>query len=309
MLSKFNAKRNKIFLDKDSPAFDINEVVDIVLSPSLYWSKKVTLPVKYLREVKALLPSLFEDTLPSGLYSYSAYKEEDAFFIFAYEDKVLIDLLVEKGIALSQVGHVHFAQKEFVLIKEPISIDETQCLFFKDDMLVLLPMSWFPHSVDLELERIQLSKFYINLKQFSHVISERSLYTFMTFFVLFLFLIGGQYFIVSSKINTIESRKSEVFQQYNLKSTMFQNRALLSEYEAKYRFQTQLRNHITSILDLQLHNKEKLVFMGLDKKKFTVKLQGITALIQKKIEDDLHAKKVSFKSQLNKDELQLEFSL
>ena len=308
-MSKFNTKHNKIFLDKDSPTFDINEVVDIVLSPSLYWIKKVILPVKYLRDVTALLPSLFEDVLPAGVYSYSAYKEDEAFYIFAYEDKVLIDLLATKGISLSQVRDVHFAQKEFLSIKEPISINDTQCLFFKDDVLVILPKSWFNLSVDLNLESINLSKFYISIKQFSHVISEKSLYTFVTIFVLFLLLIGGQYFILNNKISDVESMKDKVFQKYNLKSTMFQNRALLSEYEEKHHFQMQVRNNINAILDLHLKNKEKLVFMGLNRKKMTVKLQGITKVIRKKIEYDLHTKKISFKSKLNKDKLELEFSL
>ncbi|MDQ7066925.1 MAG: hypothetical protein Q9M40_02365 [Sulfurimonas sp.] len=73
------------------------EKVSIILSPSLYWVQKLSLRVKYVREVKKLLPSIFEDMLPAGQYSYSAYKRGDDFFIFAYEDKAILKLLQDKS--------------------------------------------------------------------------------------------------------------------------------------------------------------------------------------------------------------------
>ncbi len=89
----FRSKAKAFFVDVDSPSYHLDESVNVILSPSMYWVKRVTLPVKYLREVKSLIPSLFEENLPDGKYSYSAYKDGDSFLIFAYNDKEVLDLL------------------------------------------------------------------------------------------------------------------------------------------------------------------------------------------------------------------------
>ena len=98
---KFNTKLKTIFLDPNSDKSVINnydndsilvtddaskkrEKVNVILSPSLYWVKKLSLPVKYVREVKKLLPSIFEDTLPKGNYNYTAYKSGEDFFGFEH---------------------------------------------------------------------------------------------------------------------------------------------------------------------------------------------------------------------------------
>ena len=87
MFSKFNKQIDTIFLDTICDNFHTDNKVNIILSPSLYWIKKVSLPVKNVKDVKPLLASIFEDILPDGTYNYSAYKNDDAYLVFAYEDK------------------------------------------------------------------------------------------------------------------------------------------------------------------------------------------------------------------------------
>ncbi|MEA2091565.1 MAG: hypothetical protein U9O83_04260 [Campylobacterota bacterium] len=115
MFTIFNPKLTTLFLDPNSESSYSaikGAKVNIILSPSLYWVKKLSLPVKYLRDAKKLLPSLFEDTLPKGNYSYTAYKSGDEFLIFAYEDKYILETLSKEGISLSNVANVYFAQSE-----------------------------------------------------------------------------------------------------------------------------------------------------------------------------------------------------
>ncbi len=73
---QFNRQHKILFLDPNYPAVCGDEKVDIILSPSLYWIKKISLPLNSLREVRTLLPSIFEDMLPDGIYSYSVYKNQ-----------------------------------------------------------------------------------------------------------------------------------------------------------------------------------------------------------------------------------------
>ena len=94
----FRSKADAFFVDTDSPACTLEGPVNVILSPSMYWVKRVKLPVKYLREAKSLIPSLFDENLPEGKYSYSAYKDGDSFLIFAYNDKEVLDRIAEKGI-------------------------------------------------------------------------------------------------------------------------------------------------------------------------------------------------------------------
>ena len=84
---KFNTQLKTLFLDPHSEIEHTDEKVNIILSPALYWVKRQTLPVKYIRDAMKLLPSIFEESVPEGHYSYSAYKDGDTFVLFAYDDK------------------------------------------------------------------------------------------------------------------------------------------------------------------------------------------------------------------------------
>ena len=138
MFTKFNQKHKTFFLDLSSPAVEVDEKVNIILSPSMYWVKKLSLPLSKSSEAKKLLESIFEDTLPLGNYNYSVYKEGKFFFAFAYDDKFIIDTLEEKGISVANVASVHFAQSELGFIEGAVKINETQSIFLKDGILILL---------------------------------------------------------------------------------------------------------------------------------------------------------------------------
>ena len=146
MFTIFNSKLKTIFLDPNSSTNNNSvaddEKVNVILSPSLYWVKKVSLPVKHEREVKKLLPSLFEDILPEDNYSYYVYKTGEEFLIFAYSDKIILDTLLEKNISLSNVSKIYFAQSEIKDIESALKINETQSIYLKDDLLILVPCCW-----------------------------------------------------------------------------------------------------------------------------------------------------------------------
>ena len=89
MFTQFNQKYKTIFLDPSSDISSVEEKVNVILSPSLYWVKKLSLPLKKASEAHKLLPSIFEETLPLGNYNYSVYKKGDDFFAFAYDDKAI----------------------------------------------------------------------------------------------------------------------------------------------------------------------------------------------------------------------------
>jgi len=309
LFSKFSKQVNTIFVDKNSSHFTVLGKVNIILSPSLYWVKKVALPVKYIRDVKTLMPSLFEDSLSKGIYNYSAYKSDDEFCIFAYEDKMILDTLHKKGISSSQINNVYFAQSEFSHINEAIKIDENSSLFLKDEVLALLPSTWFKDAIDLDLSTITLSKHKITLKQFSHLVNEKSLYTLFGIGLLFLVLTLSEYFITLDKITIANAKKEAIFEKHGLKSTMFQNEALLKDFKQKHKTQTKFRDSISKLLTLKLSKNVKLSLIELKGKKFKVEFDGLKAKDEAILKRELKSKKIKFRSIYKKKQLRLEITL
>ena len=311
MFSKFNKQIDTIFLDINSPSFETSEHVNVILSPSLYWVKKISLPVKYLRDVKALLPSLFEDILPKGNYSYSAYKSGKEFYIFAYEDKLILDTLHDKGITTAQIHNVYFSQRELFDIQGAIQIDQTQSLYKKDDTLLLIPSSWTKSHTELfrSLDKIVLSKDNIVLKQFSHLVNEKSLYALASVAVVFLILIASEYFITLEKISKVESLKEEVFVKAGLKATTFQNRSMLREYQQTDKIQKTVRKKIVNILNIPLTNSTKILDLSLRGKTIKVAFEPITDGVKSLIFNHLKSQNIKFKSTLESKILHLEIEL
>ncbi len=286
MFTKYNKQANTIFLDTSSDIFYTQERVNIILSPSLYWVKKVSLPVKNLRDVKPLLPSLFEDFLPEGVYSYSAYKSEDDFFIFAYEDKKILVLLDTKGISASQVQNVYFAQSELGFLDKAVKLNEQDSLYKKDELLILVPNVWVKESVDLNLSSVTLSKNHITLKQFGHLVNDKALYTLAGIFIFIIAIVSIEYIITNQKISSVVQKQEEVFVSYALKPTMMQNRAMLKELENTHSKQVKLRESIAYMLSLNLKSSITLSNIFLKGKVLVFTFKGISEGKEKILEKD-----------------------
>ncbi len=286
-----------------------NEKINIILSPTLYWVKKLSLPLKNVRDVKKLLPSLFEDTLPSGNYSYSAYKSGSEFYIFAYEDKKILDLLLQKGISLSNIAALFFAQSEFGATESAIKINEQQCMYVKDEIVVVVPSSWIQESKRLDLSTIAPLKHSITLKQFGHVVDSKSLYKIGVIMALLISLIAIEYFITAKKTADMLKLKDELFTKYNLQATMLQNSATLKKYDSMYTTQMKIREYISYILTLKLNDKEELVHLSLKNNILQAEFSGIAEGKELHITQMLKDNKVNFKSFFKDKSLHVELSL
>ena len=309
---KFKQSRKVLFLD---PLFDgeieyeKKEKVSLVLSPSLYWVKKIKLPVTSLREVKKLLPSIFEDTLPEGNYSYTAYKIDDEFMVFAYEDKKILDLLVQKGLSISSVGSIHFAQSEFDTLETALKINEEEVMYLKEDVLVLTPLTWVKSYKTLELDDFQLSKHKITLQQFGHIVDNKSLYKIGIVALVFIVILLAEIFITTQKSEAVLMAKDEVFSKYKLPSTMLQNRSTKKKYNSIYKHQTKLRTYISYILSLKLKNKQKIALIDFKNKTLSVSFENVQKIDQKVVLSQLDAKKVKYTSSFKNENLKVEIKL
>ena len=309
MFTRFNQNNKTIFIDPNSPDIVVDEKVNVILSPSLYWVKKLSLAVKSASDVKKLLPSIFEESIPEGNYSYSVYKKDDEFFAFAYDDKVIIDTLNKKGVASANIESVYFAQSELSFIEGAVKINETQSLFIKDDMLILLPCCWVEESGNLDLNELTLSKHNITLAQFGHIVDRGSFYKAGAILLALILLVATELFITSSKVNEVENLKEELFTKSKLQATMFQNEATLKKYEKIDSKQIKLREQISTVLSLKLKPLESLKRLSLKNKTFVVDFNKLSQESINKIKKRLKSSGVKFKAENKKETWHLEMTL
>jgi len=293
LIWKFKKQHDTVFVDKDSAVFEAEGSVNVILSPSFYWVQKRELPVKSLREVRPLLESLFEDILPAGHYSYVAYKEGDEYLLFAYQDKEILDLLEQKGIPASKINAVYFAQNELATLEEPKKINDESVIVSKDGMVILLPKKFTQTDAVLDVSNIPLSKKSIVLKNFGHILDEKSLYSLIALLVVMILLIGSEYIITRHKVESFQTQREKLFKSYGLKATMFQNRALLKKYEGIYKSQTQLRSLLAAALSAQLPAGVKLKGVSYKNKKLKLEYSGVKKGEKRLIQEAFSKKKLS----------------
>ncbi|MEN8303572.1 MAG: hypothetical protein ABFQ64_05845 [Campylobacterota bacterium] len=308
MFIKFDEKIKTIFLDPNSSEDMVDERVNVILSPSLYWVKKITLPIKSVAGAKKLLPSIFEDTLPKGNYNYFVYKEKNVFFAFAYEDKVILDLLSEKGISDSNVKNVYFAQSELSFIDGTVTINKTQKICLKDGVLILL-CEWIEDIHEIDLDDIELSKNYITLAQFGHIVDNNSLYTIWLILIMLIALVFTEYFITSHKLQELTALNDNIFKKHNLQETSIQNETVLKEYTLAHSKQTLLREYIAIVLSLKLKSGENLKQMTLKNRVLSLEFTALCDETVKSITHIMESNRVKFKTEKKVNSWHLEMIL
>jgi len=312
LFSKFKRNTKAIFVDpNDTTQIKLvkGERLNIILSPAFYWVKKVSLPLKRVREVKKLLPSIFEDFLPDGSYSYTAYKQEDKFILFAYEDKKILDYLSSKGISSANIHGVYFAQSEFEESEEAYSISERESIINKDGLVVLVPSTWVQESKPLHLQERSLSKHSITLQQFGHIVDTKSLYTIASILGVLALILIVEIFIASAKRDAVLVAKEELFSKYKLQSTMFQNRAIHTKYMDIHKRQTHLREYLSCFLNMHLKPIQKIQSIEVKNKTLFVKFSATAKGSEHEILSQLDSKKFKYKTSFQNDTMKVEMKL
>ena len=312
MLSSFKRSIDTVFVDpSDTTELSLQKgtKLDIILSPSLYWVKKISLPVKSVREAQKLLPSLFEDSLPEGNYSYMAYKKEDDFIIFAYEDKKILELLSSKGIALANIHGVYFAQSEFESAESAYRINQTQSIYVKDGVVVLVPSAWVKEPKELNFNELELSKHRVKLQQFGHIVDTKSLYTIAGVLGILALILVVEIALASSKCDAVLDAKDALFSKYKLQPTMFQNRATYAKYSGIHARQTHLREYISDFLHMKLKKTQRVESIEVKNKILYVSMSGAAKGSEQNILSQLDSKHLKYKTSFHGERMKVEVKL
>ena len=312
MFTRFKSNTTTLFIDPNfegSIEYESGKKVKLILSPALYWVKKLSLPVSSVREVKKLLPSIFEDTLPSSHYSYTVYKSGDDFIAFAYEDKKIFDLLKKLEINYSDVDSLYFAQSEFETLESALEINASESIYLKDSLVVLAPTAWLSETIPLDVKDINLSKHKIKLQQFGHIVDNSSLYKIGAILVVLALILMVEIFVAKSKLDAIEDAKGKLFSKYKLQSTMFQNNASMKKYTKIHLTQTKLREYISYFLSMRLKAKKKITLIEYKNTHLYVTISGAGKGKEKRITSQLDSKRVKYKTSFSADSMKVEMKL
>lgn len=254
MLFKNDAQT--VFIDTATEPLQTEATLDIILSPAFYWVRRQKLPVRFLREAKKLAPSIFDDILPEGQYSYTAYKDGDAYLLFAYSDKEILQTLATKGIKPAQIKKVYFAQSEFDTLEVPLSIDDESVLGVHEGMVVKLPAALCEAGDSFDLATHKCSSHTVDLSRYAHIADRKSMIRFGSFMAVLTVLFAAELGIVTQKTETLQSQRDDLFAKYDLKRTMVQNEAILKRLNARYEEQTKLRKALFTMMQVRLGKKE-----------------------------------------------------
>jgi len=312
LFSRFKQSVRTILLDPNQTEkieYSSDEKLAVVLSPSLYWVKKLSISVKYLRDVKKLLPSIFEEILPDGNYSYTAYKEGNEYFAFAYQDREIIELLKQRGISLGDVDSIRFAQSELKNLQKPYRLNEDEVIYVQDGVVILAPKEWFDEVESLNIDNIPLSKQTVQLQQFNHIVDNKSLYRLAYLMLFFILILSVELLITKTKIASLESKRVEIFKNYKLKPTMMQNRAILQKYEKIDKVQRALRKYIAEFLKISLKDGESLRVLEYKNKKLRLLFEGLTPQRVQRVAVKLRAKEPGVKIEKRDNSLSVEVEL
>jgi len=287
-------KRLKIlFLDKETQyRSQTDERLNIILSPSYYWFKKATLPVKYVTQAQALAASQFDGIVPEGSYKYTVIKQEDLFWLFAYDEASIAQKLKELGIKPSQVEAFYLAQYEFQNLKLPVAIAGNKVLVQNDGVVSVMPRAFVDavQTLDAALDHLKLSKHRITLNLFQNsVLDEKWIYRFSAVSIVFIVLYLASYLLLKSDLKALRTEQLALTQQYKLPQTSFQLKSLMRSLTSKENRQLALRQHLKKLFALRLSSGDYV-------KKFTFTPKG--AQYEIVLSDIKHAE--SIKKELQK---------
>lgn len=299
MFTKYSKKRETLFLEPSlEPSLELKSTeqkINIILSPSFYWVKKISLPLKHVRDVKKLLPSIFEEILPKGNYSYAVYKEEDSFLAFAYEDKKILEFLAKSGISSAHIANICFAQTFFSEADLPLLINKERALVMQDGMVLMVPSSWHKSAKEFYIDDRAFPEQTVVLEKFNYIVDKKKIYQIGSILIFIALLLGVELFMVQQDRDEILLAKESLFSKHNLKPTMMQNESMVKKYSALHEKQMEFRSKIGTIINLELAPNEKIDSINYQGRSIHVLLSGVKESGFGHIAEALKIKNIEYK--------------
>lgn len=271
MASIFNSNKVIGLIDKHTGKIEVEDKINIILTPSFYWVKRAYLEVKFTSMALKYAPSIFEGILPKGDYAYYAVKTKKEYIFFAYDPDEIISSLQAKGIQASQIAGIYFAQNELLNITNPIQCNSKDALVVHNGTVLqvrkyLVDESSLKHSLD---EIKELSKHKVTLHKSSVTHSLKELAPILFVLGLLIVLYAVQLFFTYSQQQKVQSQPS-VFREYSLPATFMQNSSIEKKLRKSFKAQKSFRKLIFAILKLPLSQRQRIENLSYEKELFKI---------------------------------------
>ena len=270
----FKQDKRTILIDKSSTIkVNKDENINIILSPAFYWMRIEELKINSLSQVLKIAPSIFENSIPQGNYSFYGIKEQDKYILFAYDESKIIDFLNRNSINLSQVNNFYFAQTELKDYSKPIKINDSTSLVIQNGQLFAIATSYINDYIDFNSLKINLSKYNIPIKRYNNsFLNEKSIFQLEILLIILLILYGIDYKIKRSILKNENMKIEKIYLKYNLPQTSFEIESIKGKLE-KYRVkELKLRENFKNILSIPFQKGEYIQSIKRDKKGIDIEL-------------------------------------
>ena len=274
MASVFSSNTLIGLIDKHTDKIDVQDKINIILTPSFYWVKRAYLEVKFASIALKYAPSIFEGMLPEGNYAYYVVKTKEDYVFFAYEPDEIISFLESKGVESTQVSGVYFAQNEMEELSSPVECNEEDVLVMHKGTLIQLNK----HLVDTsslsayDNKEQELSKHKVTLHKSSVTHSFKELVPLFSVLSLLIVLYATQLFFTYSQQQALNAQSS-VFSHYKLPPTFLQNSSIEKKLSKDFKAQRSFRQLMSSLLKFPMSQRQGIKSLNYDKGLFKIIFQ------------------------------------
>lgn len=272
-MSLVSNKSEKIFFSLDSK-YEVDNKVDIILSPEFYWVRIFEMPVKNISQGKHLVPTLFEDVLESTeKLSYQIIKLEDGKFLcFAYENKKIYEAIKNSGINLSFVNSIYFAQNE---LKDILSFvyENKGFIYTSDGILVKVPKNLIVEKIDLkqELKKISLSSNKVDIKLYNNLINSKQIYMIISAMALLIFTNVVLIFDYQNSIDNLEKNREITQKNSAMPNSLLQTKSIINSYKQEAQLENRKKEALQYLLS---HKNFRIISLNMDKNKINIIYEG-----------------------------------
>jgi len=248
-----------LFIDSSMNEVNLDEEVDVMLSPEFYTLKKEALPVRYAYQAKRIAPSLFVGMLEEKtLYEYAVFKEKEQWMFIAYDTALIGAFLESKGIALKYLSKLFFAQQSAQMFDKPLLLGGKNALVRVDDTVVIVPQI----ALDTEQEMLDFDIRFRPKKGITLASTKGSFLTtkqasllgVLFLFLSILFFIEAQGYKKSSQ--EIEGELDAVLAQHPSLATQYTRDSILQKYQTLDSSERKKRERIKAV--------SQLIFKGVE---------------------------------------------
>jgi len=278
-----------------------SEGVNIMLTPQFYTIKRESLPVQYAYQAKRIAPSLFEGLLENTQdYTYFVQKEEDDWLFIAYDIEKIKSFLISKGLALTNISKMYFAEQSAAQFKAPVLLGDNNALVNLNSTMTVIPKKVLQaDEKPMKIDKSFTPKKGLALEGRSKaLIGNTETYTLATILVLFSVI----YFVEGSRYGgedaEQEAQMQLLLEDYPSLQSSYKRESIASKYKVIDKKERKKRDVIKSLSHM-IFKGSTLTSLVLDDKSFQANFACKDAKTSKKLKD--LAKKEKFNiSQIHK---------